>query len=346
MSVENEPTPVEVPTTALLTKIMVPDAEVLSWLPAAAVTVRRLAARASVDCLITSSSPESVHLIGLLLHKSRPAWIADFRDGWSFEPLRAPFPTPPQRALDSWLERRVGRTADALVGAYPAVADDLARRFGARAVLVPNAWDPESASTVDFPPVELSRGAVTLVYTGTFSGIRGLHPQPLLTALGIVRAERNLPPLRLVIAGRQSRIDKEIIAKSGLGDAVEHVGALEHARALALQRSSDALLLMTSRAGSAATSKVFEYIWARRPIVALAENNDAERIVRETNTGVTVSPDDVDAIAEALRKVASGQLAACYAPRNLEQFAYPGPAKAMAELVESAIARRAARRTY
>ena len=44
----------------------------------------------AVDCLVTSSPPESVHLIGLLLGHRRPPWIADFRDGWSFEPLRDP----------------------------------------------------------------------------------------------------------------------------------------------------------------------------------------------------------------------------------------------------------------
>jgi glycosyltransferase involved in cell wall biosynthesis len=114
---------------------------------------------------------------------------------------------------------------------------------------------------------------------------------------------------------------------------------LDRAQALALQRSADALLLLTSRSSSEATGKLFEYLGASRPILALAENNEAARIVRQTNTGLTVPPDDVDAIATALRRVASGELARAYAPRELDRFTYPGPADTMAELVEEAILR-------
>ena len=63
---------VEVPPTALLTRVLVPDAQLLSWLPRALPAVRRLLAADAVDCLVTSSPPESVHLIGLLLSHRRP----------------------------------------------------------------------------------------------------------------------------------------------------------------------------------------------------------------------------------------------------------------------------------
>jgi glycosyltransferase involved in cell wall biosynthesis len=114
---------------------------------------------------------------------------------------------------------------------------------------------------------------------------------------------------------------------------------------LALQRSADALVLLTSRNTSEATGKLFEYIGAGRPVLALAEGNEAERIVRETNVGVTVAPDDVDAIVQALRRVATGELARAYAPRNTEQYTYPEPARAMADLVEEAIVLRHRRKT-
>ena len=107
-----------------------------------------------------------------------------------------------------------------------------------------------------------------------------------------------------------------------------------------VQRSADALVLLTSRNSSEATGKLFEYLFSGRPIVALAENNEAARIVRETSTGVTVPPDDVEAIAAALRRVVSGELVREYAPRNLDQYEYPRPAEQMAELVEEAIRRR------
>lgn len=326
--------------TALLTKVVVPDAQLVTWVPAAFAAVRRIGARHDVDCLVTSGPPDSIHLLGLLLGSNRPAWVADFRDGWTFEPLREPFRTGAQRRLDAWLERRVAQSADVAVGATRPIADDLALRLGANAVHVPNGWDPEAGHVS--PAVTANPdhdGSITLVYTGTFSGVRGSDPRPLLEALRLVHVEQRVPRVRLVVAGRMTSDDRDLIVASGAAHLVEHLGTLERSKAITLQRSADALVLITSRSVSVATGKIYEYLAAGKPIVALAEGNEAERIVRETNTGVIVPPDDVNAIAAALRQVVSGQLTAAYHPRNLERYTYPGPAEAMAEAVEQAIQR-------
>jgi glycosyltransferase involved in cell wall biosynthesis len=330
------------PPGALMTKIFVPDAQVASWLPFALPVVRRVLARTAVDCLVTSSPPDSAHLIGLLLGRRRPAWVADFRDGWAFEPLRERFPSGPQRSLDAWLERRVAGAADVVVGATAPIARDLGERLHARAAWVTNGWDPEIAVDVKRHNGG-SDGRVRLVYTGTWSGIRGSTPEPLLRALGLVRCEPGARRLRLILAGRVTTQDAAAIARSAAADAVENLGLVDRAEALSLQRSADALLLITSRSSSEATGKLFEYLAAGRPIIALAEGNEAARIVRETNTGIVVPPDDVEAIADALRRAASGELARAYAPHGLDQYTYPAPAERMAELVEEAIRRRAAR---
>jgi glycosyltransferase involved in cell wall biosynthesis len=332
---------VERPPQALLTRVLVPELNVVTWLPAMTAAVRRLLARGEFDCLVTTSPPESSHLVGLLLGKSRPAWVADFRDGWNFEPWRERFPTAAQRRLDHWLERRVSRAAEVAVGATPPIAHDLETRLGANAAHVPNGWDPLIATEVS-PADSPSRSPVVkLVYTGTLT-VRG-DPAPLLEALAIVNADAGHAPFRLVHAGRLTTEERALIDRTRIADAYEHLGTLDRAAAIALQRSADALVLLTSRNSSEATGKIFEYLASGRPIVALAEGNEAERIVRETNTGLTVAPDDVEAIAGALRRVASGELEQEYSPRNLERYTYPGPAEAMAELIETAIRLRAQR---
>jgi glycosyltransferase involved in cell wall biosynthesis len=323
---------------ALLTKVLVPDAYIVSWLPAALVSLRRILARSTIDALVTSGPPDSMHLLGLLLGRRRPAWIADFRDGWCFEPLREPFPTAPQRALDRWLERRVAQTADVAVGATKPIAHDLSQRLGAQSAYVPNAWDPKDEPEAS-PPSAPPNDSVRLVYTGTLSGVRGSSPGPFLRALRIVRGEADSPRIQLVLAGRLTSEERHLIEESGIADAVSYLGRLERRDALALQRSADALLLLTSRNSSEATGKLFEYLGADRPILALADGNEAARIVQETNTGITVPPDNVEAIAGALRLFASGELANSYAPRDLHRFTHPGPAEKMAELVEEAIDR-------
>src|SRR4029077_13892214 len=110
--------------------------------------------------------------------------------------------------------------------------------------------------------------------------------------------------------------DEQLIAESGLGDGVEHVGVLDRGAVVAAQREADALLLLTSlrRNASKATGKVFEYLASGHPILALAHDNEAARIIAETGTGVVVPPDDEQAILRALRDLADGRLHRSYAP--------------------------------
>jgi glycosyltransferase involved in cell wall biosynthesis len=153
----------------------------------------------------------------------------------------------------------------------------------------------------------------------------------------------DVPRVQLVLAGRLTPSERQMLEKSGVGDGVAHLGLLRRSDALALQRSADALLVITSGNRSEATGKLFEYLGAGRPIIALAEGNEAARIVNETNSGITVPPNNVDAIAAALRRLATGDLAREHAPLRTERYAYPGPAERMAEVVERAIARRQSR---
>lgn len=330
---------VERPPTALLTQFLVPELSVVAWLPQLVTAVRRTLGEQHFDCLITTSPPESSHLVGLCLGHRRPAWLADFRDGWTFEPWHPPFPTKLQRTLDRRLERRVAESADVVVGATRPIATDLAERLNARAGWVPNGWDP--AFEPQNPQAQSSNGsAFTLAYTGTLIGPRQPDLRPLLRALSFVNSDPLTPPVRLVHAGRLTTLERQVIEQCGAGEFFEHLGTVDRRSALALQRSADALLLVTSNAASEATGKLFEYLGAGRPILALADGNEAARIVKETGTGITVSPDDVGAIAAAIRQLVTHRAEDIYAPHDLERFVYPGPADAMAELIERAIERR------
>src|SRR6185437_5963845 len=98
-------------------------------------------------------------------------------------------PTAPQRALDRWLERRVVRTADAVVGATLPIAENLRVRLGVPAAYVPNGWDDDGAAGV---APELPRGSdcATLVHTGGLTGVAGSRgADVLLRALRAVRDE-------------------------------------------------------------------------------------------------------------------------------------------------------------
>lgn len=342
--------PVVARTPPLLNKVIVPDASLVTWNPWAGRALSQTLRDRAIDCLITTAPPDSTHLLGLMLGRRRPAWIADFRDGWLFQSLRDPFPTPPQRALDAWLERKTATTADVVVGVTRPIADDFGSRLAARAEPIYNGWDPDLAGDPASVEDLVDRRKFRFVYTGTLSfldaeasgGARRRDPRPLLEAFqALIDADPSLADrVEVIVAGAAAQDDVARMQAPSFRGLVRYAGVLDRSTVLALQRASGALLLLTSDHSSEATGKLFEYLGSGRPIIVLGENNEAARIVRETGTGVSVSPSDVDAIAAQLRRAISGELESGYAPHGLEHFSYPGVAQLMVEAAEKAVSRR------
>ena len=248
------------------------------------------------------------------------------------------FRTKAQLAIDRWLEERVALAADVTVGATRPISDDLARRYDVPSRWISNGFDPAAVAPDKAAPPTGETGGIKVVYTGQLWGPRGRTPEPFFRALKRVSSEADSPRLTLVHAGTLTPEDSTLIDRTGVSELLQPVGVLDRSEVVALQRSGDVLLLITSADSQQASGKLFEYLAAGKPILALADGNEAERLVRETGTGVVVPPDDVDAIADALRRAARGDLARDYAPQGIEQFAYPRLAEQVVDVVELAIA--------
>lgn len=325
---------------------VIPDLELVGWVPFALPRALAMTRDHQFDCVITSSPPQSGHLIGLALQRRGIPWVADLRDGWSFEPGGGRFPPGRRRRLDRALEQAVLSRADAAVGVTPPIAEDLRARINPRAVTITNGYDPDESdlalSAAGQAPVRGDR--FTLAYTGTLA-FGGASPQPLLDGVRRMRASdpNAAAMLELVFAGPMSEADLELLRASDLDGIVRVVGALPRGDALGLQRAADAVVLFVDgRRPSIATGKLYEYLSSGTPILVLGEGSAAARIVEEVGAGVVVR-DDPTSIAEALRRLVRAQEPpARPADGALERFSYPRIAAEMAEQVERAIAHRAA----
>jgi glycosyltransferase involved in cell wall biosynthesis len=344
-----EEVPVDTTSPALLTSVFVPDIYAVSWAPFAIGAMRHLVHDRGFDALISTSPKDSTHLIGLARPGSLP-WIADFRDGWVFESVRPPLPTRIQRAIDRRLESWVVRRADGVVAFSDVLADDFERRLGRHSHCIPSGFDPElvGGDAASKPLLDdTDPGRVRLVYTGTLTGDEGAptdrSPAPLFEALEyLVCEEAELARrLQVVIIGRRTGRDDAILARFDHLGLIRHLGYVPRDQALAIQRAADVLVGVSSRTPSSVPLKLFEYLGAGRPILLLGYEGAATRIIDETRAGAIVSPDDRRAIVEQLRRIATGQFEREFAPRDVERYAYPGPAERMAELIEEVIAARA-----
>ena len=335
------------PTPSVFASIIVPDLEVVGWVPFALPRALGLARRGEVDCVVTSSPPHSGHIIGMALRARGVAWVADLRDGWRFDPSRPRYPLALQRRLDAALETRMARQADVAIGVTAPIADDLATRLGARATTITNGFDPE----LPVAPAEAVAGLLdparhSLVHTGTvgYAG-RGRSFEPLVEALRRLRAEapEAADRLELVFAGPAARHERELLDDPGLGAAVRLLGSLGHPEALALQRAADSLLVVAGeKHRSVATGKLYEYLAAGRPILVLGAHSAAARIVADAEAGLAVDADDPGAIAGALERLVAPRAGAEVTGADaaaIEPYGYPALATRYAAAIERAMAR-------
>jgi glycosyltransferase involved in cell wall biosynthesis len=322
-----------------LAAVVVPDLMLVAWLPFALTRAASELRSRQVDCVITTSPPESTHLIGLGLKRlfGRP-WVADLQDGWTFESTHPEWPLAAQRRLDSALEQAVARSADLVTTVTHPLTEDLRRRTGARAMTLTNGFDPEEHVVADKWRAGLREDRFSLVYTGRLAFARST-PTPLLDALRVLKRTRPelAERLEVVFAGPLTDEERGQMEESEVRDCVRAVGNLERADALALQRAADALLLVIppARARSVATAKLYEYIAAGRPILVLGETNAAADTVRAAGLGVVAPAEDPDRIATTIAGLMHGDAAPAGADAAAaERFGYPAIARALAVEME------------
>jgi glycosyltransferase involved in cell wall biosynthesis len=324
-----------------LESVLVPDIAAATWLPFAVTKSLRLVRDSRLDCVITTGPAHSVHLVGLALRRRGIPWIAEFRDGWSFDQPARAFPLRAQRQLDAALERRVARGADALVAVTEPIADDLSRRFDRPATVLTNAFDPEEVADRGDSGL-LDEDRFSVVHTGRMA-YAGRSPVPLLEGVRLLKRDhpRAAARLEVVLAGPLSAEEEPLVRAADLADTVRAVGTLDRPRTLQLQHAADALLVLAEGSSRrVATGKLFEYLATDAPILVLGEGTEAARIVAETGAGFATAGSDPKLIAEGLERLVASPPDRARDPAAVEPYSYPHVAQRYAELIEDVVSRR------
>jgi glycosyltransferase involved in cell wall biosynthesis len=325
-----------------LSKIVVPEPLALAWTPFARRAALAAHRERPFDCVLTTSPPESAHTVGHVLRRRGVPWVADVRDAWTFEPLRPSFPTRAQARLDERLERRRLGAADRVVCVSEPAATDLRARAIADPSVIANAWDPDEAPGAEARAAAaglLDPGRTSLLYTGRF-GSYGRDPEPFVAALARLAAgsPEQAGKLEVVVAGPLRPDEQALFERPDLLPVkVTLLGSLGREQTLALQRAADALLLLAQPARSQLVNfKLFEYLAAGVPVLALAAGTEAGRIAADAGVEPIVAADNRGAILAALRRLLDGGLAGPD-PDAAGRYSYPAAAEAMSAALEEAM---------
>ena len=257
--------------------------------------------------------PWSPLLVGVkLAHSPGLPLVVDFRDPWSLQRAKMALRPPPTRWIIRRTEERVFRTArrvvlnteecrDAYTAAYRGRIP--AERFTS----IRNAFD---LGVFHDTPVQRS-DRFTVLHFGHF---RRLVPaEPLLRGFAQFVSREGLAADKaaLVLAGTPRQEDLRLALSLGIADYVDSRPAIPYREALGVMRGADVLALVTvGDMALTVPAKLYDYLAARRPILAITDQPEPGRMVEQTGAGVVVPPSNPEEIAAGLVRLR----ARCQAP--------------------------------
>jgi glycosyltransferase involved in cell wall biosynthesis len=258
------------------------------------------------DAIWSTYPIATAHLIGAALHRrSGIPWIADFRDPMAQDG----YPADP----DVWrafkrIEEAAAAQASAMVFTTPGAMRAYAGRYPAaasRMFVVENGYDEESfaqpgmASTTPLIP-----GVITLLHSGTVYP-EDRDPAALIEALARLKRDRRLDAAALRVRFRATANDAfldRLVRERGVEDMVEIVPPIPYREALREMLCADGLLVMQGPScNDQIPAKIYEYLRARRPILALTDpKGDTAQVLRESGVQAIGCIDDPVEIASVL----------------------------------------------
>ena len=227
--------------------------------------------------------------------------ILDFRDGLTYEPLaKTNFVS---RFINERIERRGIKHADLVISVSDAITEDFKNKYPTtktKYITITNGYlDEGSENKCESSPLEpyIDDSKINIVFSGNIGLSRKsifLSLQTFSYAMKLL-TQKERDSLNISFIGKFLPREKLLISSFGITyPPVSRVNIRK------IQANSDYLLLLTGPDRSVVTMKLFDYLAARRPILAIGNAPTPKRILEETNAGCQFSMDQQDDIARMI----------------------------------------------
>jgi glycosyltransferase involved in cell wall biosynthesis len=311
------------------------------WIPYALQAIEEIRRRnLDIDAIVTTSPPVSCHLIGRHARNILGCpWVVDFRDLWSQNLGERNFPR-----LQAGLEKRTLKSADALVTVSQPWADRLQPRYpGKKIFAIPNGFDPDDYASA--PPALTREFSIT--YTGElYQGQR--DPTMLFEVLSELLREGTLSAtdLRVRFYGAVEPWLPIQVEKYALNQVVALNGSTPRNKIFEHQRESQLLLALPwsdPRETGHHSAKLFEYLAAKRPVIAVGGTRGVlTQTLEETQAGLhactkaQVREFVLGAYAEYKKK---GYVSYSGDSEAINQYSHPEMARSFAQVLDGVAVR-------
>jgi glycosyltransferase involved in cell wall biosynthesis len=262
---------------------------------------RQVGRHVQPDIVLSTGPPHSVHIgASILARRRRIPHVIDLRDEWTLRAMtrsRLPWRVFAERQMERWCMRRASRVVvvshesrDRYAATYPEIAD--------RLTVIPNGFDPEDLELVpsDRPPIGAT---LTLGYAGSFQ--TGQKIAPMFDAIGeVVRSGVDGRSVRFEMIGPFLPHELDTARRRIPSDRLTVRPFMPHRSALRAMAEWDGLCVIATDGNTSLAGKLYECLALRRPIVVIAPEGPATRLVRELNAGASGDPRDADSIKAAI----------------------------------------------
>ena len=314
----------------------IPDAR-KGWVPFAEKAAQKVLNEESVSHLVTTGPPHSTHLAGLQLKTQFEInWWVDFRDPWtdiSYHKNLNLTQKAQQKHLQ--LEHKVLNISDHIIVTSSQTKQLFSKKTQQPISVVTNGFDDEIV-----PSTSLDSN-FTITHIGSLFDQRN----PILFWDVLLELIDEFPDFKanfqLVLVGNVSSEIRRSIESAGLKPYLKLVGSVSHYEAITYQIKTQVLLLIeanTPEASYIIPGKLFEYLNANRPIVALGpEQSDIPSILKDTHTGRYFDYDNKTALKTHILELFEGYKtnSLSVSSKDIERFSRKNCTKQLAEVLYS-----------
>ena len=279
-----------------------------SWIPGTFFKGLRLLAKEDISVIYVSGYPWSAFLVGTFLSMlSGIPLILDFRDAWTLNPRKLW-----DNRFQRFWECLVLRHASKAIFATNIMRESYIERYPwlykEKFITITNGYDSDDFKHYEGKKKE-NNSKFIITFTGTFNDNvppRDIDQSPYYFLQGLSRLlnENDISEKILVrFIGNIGNNNKILVKKMGLQDVVEFTGHISHDDCIKYQMKADVLLLIIYTcewSKFVLTGKLFEYIGARKYILALVPDGEAKNLITNDGFGKTVGPNDIDGIKNTI----------------------------------------------
>jgi len=286
-------------STYIRANYFIPDARMF-WIKPSVQFLEAYLKETPVDVIISSGPPHSLHMIGLKLkEKFNLKWVSDFRDPWTAIDYFHQLPlTKKAKKRHFDLEKKVLEKSDAVVVVGKTMRENYLK-FNSNTFVLSNGFDSILEESVAILDTKFS-----ITHIGMLNEDR--NPKALWKALKELGAEVEgfFDDLEIQLIGKVDGTVLELLLVSGLEKQLKQIDYVPHSEVQDYQKRSQVLLLAVNKVPSAkgiVTGKIFEYLVAKRPILAIGpEDGDLSQILKETNAGTIVDFENTKKLKEVI----------------------------------------------